>query len=112
MTSLKLKIFNSNIIFKTGSYLSQFSYKNLDIDYDETQASKNSSVIIYKKTGVLVDECARLCFTENSFDCQSFSYANYLLECKWSSIVFPLGYIDNTTLYVTSREDTNLFMSK
>ena len=69
-------------------------------------------MIIYKKTGVLVDECARLCITENSFDCQSFSYANFILECKWSSISFPLAYIDNTTMYVTTKQDTSLFMSK
>lgn len=94
---------------RPSSYQDKFKFLNTELDFDEQQISLNNSAIIYKKTGVNLDECARLCYTEPSFECQSFSYSILTLDCKWSTLLFYGNATAGLAPFVTFNNFTNLF---
>ena len=54
-----------------------------------------------ERTGVSVDECARLCLFEAAFVCELMTYGKANQECKWTSV---------PSIYDIKDEDTmNLF---
>jgi hypothetical protein len=86
---------------------------------DFSENNTNNSVIIRKKKGVSIDECARLCLNEASFDCEIMTYSSPLLECKWSSMKYEIFFdIDDQDIDVNyigaiiEKYDSNLFISE
>ncbi len=71
---------------------------------------KNSSLIIRKKIGTSVDECARLCLREAAFDCLVMTYSALNLECKWSSVLYSYDGFSNNN-FISIREEYSLFLS-
>ena len=75
-----------------------------NFDFDETKINANASIILRKRLGISIDECARFCATENSFDCQVISYSPADGECKWSSLLFfnEISLRNETDLLIAS----------
>lgn len=85
---------------------------------DFSDNNTNKSVIIRKKKGISIDECALRCLNEPSFDCEIMTYYNPLRECKWSSMKFEIFYdIDDQDINVNylgdiiGKYNSNLFIS-
>ena len=88
-------------MFLKASFFDQFKNALNGADFNVEGIKKNKSLSIREKKGVSVNECARLCLTEPSFDCQSMSYEAVVGECKWSSFVGALAdYVTNAETYV------------
>ncbi len=84
---------------------------------DFSDNNTNNSVIIRKKTGISIDECARLCLNEGSFDCEIMTYSAPLMECKWSSMKYEAAYDNQDVNFVylgdiIGKYDSNLFISQ
>ena len=73
--------------------------------------ASNSSAILRTKSGISVDECARLCITEEAFDCQVMTYGPGYKECKWTSLLFLADSVNNETMYLKSGDGYTLFTS-
>lgn len=72
---------------------------------------QETTLQIRERTGVSIDECARLCRTEPTFKCESMSHEIYFRICKWSNLFNVLNastpnpytnYSDGFTMYVSS----------
>ncbi len=93
-----------------ATFFKQFILITPDTDFNEAEILKNSSLIIRKKIGTSVDECARLCLRETAFDCLVMTYSELNLECKWSSVLYSYDGFSNTN-FISIRDDYSLFMS-
>jgi hypothetical protein len=69
--------------------------------------SLNPNILLRKKSGISIDECARLCVQEYGFECQTFTYGTGFKECKWSSIASS-----EASKYLNFTEDYSFFSSK
>lgn len=104
----KFKFFS---ILNLASFFNRFVLRSRDIDLDEDLIRKNQSLILRKLLGVSIDECARLCFTENSFDCQIMTFNPIDGECKWSSLLYFENQITNATMYLKASQGYSVFTS-
>jgi hypothetical protein len=94
-------------LLKKASFFKQFKLGGLNLDFNETKVSLNSNIILRKKSGISIDECARLCVQEYGFECQTFTYGTGFRECKWSPIENS-----EASKYLIETEDYSFFSSK
>lgn len=93
------------------SFFKQFIAYSKDIDFNVDEIKKNVTIFLRTKSGISVDECARLCLREPAFDCQSMSYDYPSQDCKWSSLVAAYEPDDLTKIpYLTARNGHSFFL--
>lgn len=65
--------------------------------------------MVRQRTGVSIDECARLCRTEARFRCESMSYDGIYRDCKWSSVFSE--FFEAANIYTNYSEGYTMFVS-
>ena len=83
-----------------------------NVDFDVEKMKKNTTIIVRRLLGTTIDECARLCLTEESFDCQVMTYSPFDNECKWTSLLFFDKELNSQTMFLTENPGFSLFTSK
>ncbi|RNA22484.1 antigen B membrane, partial [Brachionus plicatilis] len=86
------------------SYFGRFDLLFRDTDFQQSYFSSNPSIISRKKSMVSVDECARLCIFEPTFNCESFTFNDQTKECKWANLLL---LTQNITVSLSSIEAVN-----
>ena len=84
-----------------------------DTDFEPDEVKKRPSLILRERTGVTIDECARLCLNEAAFVCEMMTYGKANRECKWTSLPSIYNITDNDTKDLFKEVVTfDLFESK
>ncbi len=100
-----------NLFYFQASFFKQFIEGGNGYDLDENAINNRTDDLIAfrQKTGISIDECARLCLFEPAFTCSVMSYSDIFMDCKWAS--FPQGSTGgSTTDLVLVREKYSFFV--
>lgn len=80
-------------------------------DFNVTNLQEKLDIMFRRKNRVSIDECARLCISETSFDCQSLSYLKDIQECKWSSLAFLSDNITELYAAAIPSNESDIYIS-